>query len=171
MFDDSLPPYYRLINVIWLPFLKIKKFRVPSLKIRKFRVISCSCFLIEMKFISKSVCCLVMENVAFVNPHLRKIIFKIYIQKIQEKSWNHFYNILFSISKYLKIWKFSNFWKANPPLFRKLILNFQNMFWILPKNIFCGDEDWKMLHFPLLNSTQSWIWISFLSKSMNRMSP
>ena len=31
-----------------------------------------------MKFISKSVCCLVMENVASSVPHLHKIIFKIY---------------------------------------------------------------------------------------------
>ena len=92
MLDDSLGyPYYRLLNVIWLPFLKIKKcrvpslrikkFRVPSLKIQKFRVISCSCFLIDMKFISKSVCWLVMENVAFSVSHLRKIIFRIYIFK------------------------------------------------------------------------------------------
>ena len=35
-----------------------------------------------MKFISKSGCCLVMENVAFFNPHLHKIILKIYTQKI-----------------------------------------------------------------------------------------
>ena len=33
-------------------------------------------------------------------------------------------------------------------------------------NIFCGDADWKMLHFPLLNSTPTWIWISYLSKNM-----
>ena len=36
MFDDSLPPYYRLITVWWLPSLKIKKFRVPFLANRKF---------------------------------------------------------------------------------------------------------------------------------------
>ena len=42
-------------------------------------------FLIEMKFISKLLWCLVMENVAFFNPHLRKIIFKIYTQKITLK--------------------------------------------------------------------------------------
>ena len=34
-----------------------------------------------MKFISKLSSCLVMENVAFFNPHLRKLIFKIYTQK------------------------------------------------------------------------------------------
>ena len=39
-----------------------------------------------MKFISKLWWCLVMENVALFNPHLRKIIFKICIQKSQENS-------------------------------------------------------------------------------------
>ena len=39
-----------------------------------------------MKFISKSVCCLVMENVAFPVPHLRKNLFKIYNQEITRKS-------------------------------------------------------------------------------------
>ena len=29
-------------------------------------------------------CCLIMENVSFSIPHLRKIIFKIYTQKTQE---------------------------------------------------------------------------------------
>ena len=41
---------------------------------------SVSCFLIEMKFISKLLWCLVMENVAFFNPHLRKIVFKVCIK-------------------------------------------------------------------------------------------
>ena len=36
-----------------ITFLENKKFRDPSLKIKKFRVISCSCSLIDMKFISK----------------------------------------------------------------------------------------------------------------------
>ena len=39
-----------------------------------------------MKFISKLLWCLVMENVAFFNPHLRKIIFKICTQEITRKS-------------------------------------------------------------------------------------
>ena len=37
-----------------------------------------------MKFISKSVCCLVMENVAFSVPHLRKIISKHILKQSQE---------------------------------------------------------------------------------------
>ena len=41
-----------------------------------------------MKFISKSMCCLVMENVAFFVPHLRKNIFQIYIQHIFQKNKN-----------------------------------------------------------------------------------
>ena len=41
-----------------------------------------------MKLISKSGCCLVVENVAFFNPHLRKIIFKIYNQKTYENQGN-----------------------------------------------------------------------------------
>ena len=41
-------------------------------------------FFIEMKCISKSVCCLVMENIAFSNPHLRKHIFKYIINESQE---------------------------------------------------------------------------------------
>ena len=93
MLEDSLgDPYYRLINVLWLPFLKIKKFRVPSLeknrvhslKIRKFRVNFISCFLQEMKFIFKLGCCLIMEDVSFSIPHLRKTILKIHIQKTPE---------------------------------------------------------------------------------------
>ena len=89
-FEDSLGvPYYRLFNVIWLPFLKIQKFRVPSLKIRKFRVISVSCFLIEMKFKFKLGCCLIMENVSFSIPHLRKKYFQIYTQQTQENPTNN----------------------------------------------------------------------------------
>ena len=38
-----------------------------------------------MKFKFKLGCCLIMENVAFPIPYLRKLIFKIYIQKTQEK--------------------------------------------------------------------------------------
>ena len=90
MLDDSLPshyrlfnvrwylpfPYYRLFNVGWLPFLKITKFRVPSLKIKKFRVISCSCFLIDMKFISKLLWILLMQNWSSPVPHLRKNILR-----------------------------------------------------------------------------------------------
>ena len=72
----------RIINVGWLPSLKMKKFRVPSLKIRKFRVISISCFLQEMKFIFKLGCCLIMKNVSFSIPHLRKNIF----QNIESKN-------------------------------------------------------------------------------------
>ena len=68
-----------------ITFLENKKFRAPSLKIKTFTVISCSCFLIDMKFISKYVCCLLMDNVAFPNPHLRDF-FKIYIQKITRTS-------------------------------------------------------------------------------------
>ena len=79
-------PYYRLINVLWLPFLKIKKFRVQSFKIRKFRVESCSCFLIETKFISKLLWILLMENESFSIPHLRKIWFTKYISKIYIKN-------------------------------------------------------------------------------------
>ena len=41
-------------------------------------------FLIEMKFIFKLGCCLIMENVSFSTPPLRKIIFKIYTQETQE---------------------------------------------------------------------------------------
>ena len=125
-------PYYRLINVLWLPFLKIKKFRVPSLKIRKFRVISCSCFLIDMKFISKLLSCLVMENVAFFNPHLHKTYFSniyIYIFIFTICSKNMFFENPKKIKqkvglpfKKTKIFKLSDsqisknnmFWKMNP---------------------------------------------------------
>ena len=55
------------------------------MKIKKFRVISCSCFLIDMKFISKLLLILLMENESFSVPHLHKIILKIYIQKIDTK--------------------------------------------------------------------------------------
>ena len=48
-------------------------------------MISCSCFLIDMKFKFKLGCCLIMENVSFSIPPLRKIIFKIYTQKNHEK--------------------------------------------------------------------------------------
>ena len=78
----NLPsPYYRLFYVLWLPFLKIKKFRDHSFKIRKFRVESCSCFLTQMKFISKLLWILLMENESFSIPHLRKIWFTKYILK------------------------------------------------------------------------------------------
>ena len=50
-------------------------------------------FLIDMKFISKPVCCLVMENVASPVPHLRKIIFKIYIHKTYTKNVNFKKNV------------------------------------------------------------------------------
>ena len=41
-----------------------------------------------MKFRSKLLWCLEMENVEFCNPHLRKIIFKIGTQQITRKSEN-----------------------------------------------------------------------------------
>ena len=107
-------PYYRLINVLWLPFLKIKN-RIPSLKIKKFRVNSCSCFLIEMKFIFKLGCCLIMGNVAFSILHLHKNIFQyitiLYIaisrfqnfkiSKVQEVGYTHDPNIFENFESHL----------------------------------------------------------------------
>ena len=71
---------YQLFNVIWLPFFKIKKFRGTILENKKVQGDFLFMFFDRMKFISKSVWCLVMENVALSVPHLRNIIFKIYIQ-------------------------------------------------------------------------------------------
>ena len=55
--DDSLPsPYYRLITVIWLPFLKIEKFRdTPTWKYINVEDLPnyILWFLIDMKFKSK----------------------------------------------------------------------------------------------------------------------
>ena len=42
-------------------------------------------FLIEMKFRSKLLWCLVMENVAFVNLRRHKNIFQIYIQNVSQE--------------------------------------------------------------------------------------
>ena len=101
-----------------------------------------------MKFKSNPVCCLVMENVSFFNPHLHK---KIYFWEISK-------NILKKNGGYAfqKIRKFLNF----------QILRYRKNMFGFPKNNLCGDEDWKMIHFPLLNSTPTWIWISYLSKNM-----
>ena len=67
-----------------------------------------SCFLIDMKFKSNPVCCLVMENVSFFNPHLHKKCFWV-IPNIfwkfkiifQNKWWVH-------LSNNSKISKFSD---------------------------------------------------------------
>ena len=32
------------------------------------------------------------------------------------------------------------------------------------KNMFYGDEERKMINFPLINKRKAWIWISYLSK-------
>ena len=38
--------------------------------------------------------------------------------------------------------------------------------WLPVLKYFCGDEDWKMINFPLIKCTEAWIWISYLSKTM-----
>ena len=58
-----------------------------------------------MKFIFKLWCCLIMENVSFSIPHLRKIIFKIYSQKNTRKSNKKRNNQTTQIEKQIeKIW-------------------------------------------------------------------
>ena len=49
--------------------------KVP-VQIWRIHQICISCFLIDMKFKSNPVCCLVMEIVSFFNPHLHKNIVK-----------------------------------------------------------------------------------------------
>ena len=83
------------------------------------------------------------------------------LQRIQEK-----YGIIFTkyYFSYLRIWHFENFrkfWKTYPPFFF-----LKNMF-VFSKNIVCGDEDWKIINFPLIKSTKVWIGISYLSKTWN----
>ena len=60
---------------------------------------------------------------------------------------------------------FEIFERQTHHFFWKIISIFKNIFGF-PNIFFCGDEDWQMIHFPLLNSTQGWIWISYLSKNM-----
>ena len=104
MFDDPLPPYYRLINVWWLPSLKMKKFRVPFPENRKWvdrYEIHIQAFLL---FIN--------GKLIIFNPHLRKnILINIYAKYVQklfpENSKNMFQRkwrvYLSKISKNLKL--------------------------------------------------------------------
>ena len=46
---------------------------------------------------------------------------------------------------------------------------FDKSFWIFkifPQKYFSGDEDLKIIYFPLIKCTKAWIWISYLSKNM-----
>ena len=75
-------------------------------------------------------------------------------------SWE---NIIFPC---LTIKNFEHFRKANPPCFE---FSFGYICWIyfvyilyiffeyMSSKYFCGDEDWKMINFPLIKSTKAWI--------------
>ena len=79
-------PYFRLINIEWVPSLKTKKFvGFPYFKIDKFggfTKFTFHVFSIDMKFISNLFSILLMEMLSFSDPHLHKIILKIYTQSL-----------------------------------------------------------------------------------------
>ena len=82
------------------------------------------------------------------------------LQTIQEQLWNHPGNILF-----MSIWdsKIKKFEKVCPMYHVCFVLKC----WV-PKCLqymFFEDEDRKMLHFPFIESSTSWILISYLSKT------
>ena len=96
MLDDSLPLWVSANKYFMITFLENKKSvgchlwkykslwsTLPEIKNYKKPV---ACFLIEMKFISKLRCCLILKNVSFPIPHLRKIIFERYTQTIYIKT-------------------------------------------------------------------------------------
>ena len=103
-------------------------------------------------------------------PGTLRIITKM-LQKRQEKIWNHPGKILF-----LSIWDiifFENFRNLYVlgTRFSFFLFFSNNICGYILEEIFFGDEDWKMINFPLIKSTKAWIWISFRSKNMNRKPP
>ena len=93
------------------------------------------------------------------------------IRKYMGTSWK---NIIFPC---LTNKIFENFRKANPPFFWIYFLDIYFVYILyiffeyMSSKYFCGDEDWKMINFPLIKSTKAWIWILFVSKNMNRILP
>ena len=88
-------PYYRLINIGWFPCLKIERF-IGFKDVLCFQNIfgtyyqnSISCFLIDVKFISKLCSILLMENLSLSDPHLYKNISRIrYSEFIDNKKYS-----------------------------------------------------------------------------------
>ena len=91
------------------------------------------------------------------------------LQRILESIWEHLGKILLLHIWESKLSKKTILRKANPPFVFEIIFCIFFVY-IFPK-WFCGDEERTMIHFPLLNSTQTWIWIAHLSKNMNSKSP
>ena len=86
-------------------------------------------------------------------------------RKIMESSWQ---NIMFVNMGHQKFRKFS---KSVCPRYQicstlfDFVLGFSGVFLsIYISKYFYEDEELKTIHFPLLNSTPTWIWISFFSK-------
>ena len=103
------------------------------------------------------------------------------LQKMQEKIWNP------PGTYFLSMWisKFRTFSKSVCPMyqifsmfvrcvfvvfsncFSHFLVVFEYIFW----KYFYEDEELKMIHFSLLNSTPTWIWISFMSKTWTGFYP
>ena len=96
------------------------------------------------------------------------------LQKIIESIWEHLGKYYFPMSDKQKIWKFP---KGNPTIFWIYVLDiyFVYILYIFFEYVcskyFCGDEDFKRIHFPLIKSTKAWLWISFVSKTWTGFYP
>ena len=95
-------------------------------------------------------------------------------RKIMESSWK---NIILSIWDTNIFENFQNLYVLGTMCFDfvwicfRCVCDFYVLFYYIFWKYFYEDEELKMIHFPLLNSTQTWIWISFLSKNMKWKSP
>ena len=91
--------------------------------------------------------------------------------KNTRKIWNHPGQILF-----MSIWDIKNFEKIltlDPPTppFVFCFSFYDNLLSIYLKNSFYGDEERKMINFPLINKRKAWIWILFVSKTWTGFYP
>ena len=124
-----------------IPFLENKKvWGFPYLKIEKLPNVV-SCFLTQMKFISKLLWILLMENESFSIPHLRKIWFRQYIFKKYIKFQD------FKISKFQRPKKLgAHIWDSDLRLrFETQISNFLRL--RFAKKIFFQDDSIYFLIF------------------------
>ena len=96
-------------------------------------------------------------------------------QKISESIWEHPGKHIIYENVTLK--QIKNYRKLNPHFLNLVFvficwILFLYVFWIyILKNIFYEDEEREMIYCPLIKSTKAWIWILFMSKNMNRISP
>ena len=97
-------------------------------------------------------------------------------RKIMESSWKHIICVNMGHQQFRKFSKsvcpryhfFFDFGRFHFRFFVHCFLCFfEYIFWTW----FYEDEELETIHFSLLNSTPTWIWISFLSKNMNRIWP